>query len=134
MISGRGVLAAAWPWLARGSCSLAALMLSLPLCAQTYPTKPVRMVIAFAPGGGTDVVGRVIAQTLSEMWPFPVIADNRPGAGSTIGTDIVAKAVPDGYTIQTVSMASRTKGGCGCMSVPGPEPGGRWCGSARGRR
>jgi tripartite-type tricarboxylate transporter receptor subunit TctC len=107
MMSGGRVVSAARPWLARGLYSLGALMLSLggPLCAQTYPTKPVRMVIAFAPGGGTDVVGRVIAQTLSEMWPFPVIADNRPGAGSTIGTDIVAKAVPDGYTIQTVSMS-----------------------------
>ena len=72
---------------------------------QTYPTKPVRMVIAFAPGGGTDVVGRVIAQKLSELWSHPVVADNRPGAGSTIGTDIVAKSVPDGYTIQTVSMS-----------------------------
>lgn len=63
------------------------------------------MVIAFAPGGGTDVVGRIIGQKLTEMWPQPVVIDNRPGAGSTIGTDIVAKAVPDGYTIQTVSMS-----------------------------
>jgi tripartite-type tricarboxylate transporter receptor subunit TctC len=81
------------------SCTAAAA------CAQAYPTKPVRMVIAFAPGGGTDVVGRVIAQKLSELWAHPVVADNRPGAGSTIGTDIVAKSVPDGYTIQTVSMS-----------------------------
>ena len=63
------------------------------------------MVIAFAPGGGTDIVGRIIGQRLSEMWSLPVVIDNRPGAGSTVGTDIVAKAVPDGYTIQTVSMS-----------------------------
>ena len=71
----------------------------------TYPTRPVRMVIAFAPGGGTDIVGRIIGQKLSELWPQPVVIDNRPGAGSTIGTEIVAKAPPDGYTIQTVSMS-----------------------------
>jgi tripartite-type tricarboxylate transporter receptor subunit TctC len=73
--------------------------------AQTYPVKPVRMVIAFAPGGGTDIVGRIIAQKLSELWPQPIVVDNRPGAGSTIGTDVVAKSPPDGYTIQTVSMS-----------------------------
>ncbi|MGZ5231657.1 MAG: tripartite tricarboxylate transporter substrate binding protein [Burkholderiales bacterium] len=74
-------------------------------CAQSYPTKPVRMVIAFAPGGGTDIVGRIIGQKLSELWPHPVVIDNRPGAGSTIGTDVVAKSPADGYTIQTVSMS-----------------------------
>src|SRR5687767_5764325 len=73
--------------------------------SQPYPTKPVRMVIAFAPGGGTDIVGRIIAQKLSEIWPHPVVVDNRAGAGSIVGTEIVAKAVPDGYTIQMVSMS-----------------------------
>ena len=73
--------------------------------AQSYPAKPVRMVIAFAPGGGTDIVGRIIGQKLTEMWPHPVVIDNRPGAGSTIGTEAVARSAPDGYTIQTVSMS-----------------------------
>jgi tripartite-type tricarboxylate transporter receptor subunit TctC len=73
--------------------------------AQTYPTRPVRMVIAFAPGGGTDIMGRIAAQKLAELWGQPVVVDNRPGAGSIVGTEIVAKAVPDGYTIQTVSMS-----------------------------
>jgi tripartite-type tricarboxylate transporter receptor subunit TctC len=73
--------------------------------AQSYPTKPVRMVIAFAPGGGTDVVGRIIGQRLSDLWSQAVVIDNRPGAGSIIGTEIAAKALPDGYTIQTVSMS-----------------------------
>ena len=63
------------------------------------------MVIAFAPGGGTDIIGRIIAQKLTEIWAHPVIVDNRPGAGSIVGTEIVAKAVPDGYTLQTVSMS-----------------------------
>lgn len=76
-----------------------------PVAAQDYPAKPVRMVIAFAPGGGTDVIGRIIAQKLTERWPYPVVVDNRPGAASTIGTMIVSRAVPDGYTIQTVSMS-----------------------------
>ena len=73
--------------------------------AQTYPTKPVRMVVAFAPGGGTDIVGRIIGQKLTEMWPHPIVIDNRPGAGSTVGTAMTAKAPPDGYTISMTSMS-----------------------------
>ena len=73
--------------------------------AQSYPTKTIRLVVAGAPGGGTDIVGRILAQKLTETWGQTVVVDNRPGAGSTIGTDIVAKAVPDGYTIQAVSMS-----------------------------
>ena len=87
---------------------LAFMLAAGPLPAaetQSYPSRPVRMVVAFAPGGGTDVVGRIIGQKLSEIWPHPVVIDNRPGAGSTIGTEIVTKAPPDGYTIQTVSMS-----------------------------
>jgi tripartite-type tricarboxylate transporter receptor subunit TctC len=63
------------------------------------------MVIAFAPGGGTDIVGRVVGLKLTEMWTQPVVIDNRSGAGSTLGSEIVAKAVPDGYTLQAVSMS-----------------------------
>lgn len=76
-----------------------------PPAKTQYPAKPVRMVIPFAPGGGTDIVGRIIAQKLTETWPYAVVVDNRPGAGSTIGTELVAKAVPDGYTIEAVSMS-----------------------------
>jgi tripartite-type tricarboxylate transporter receptor subunit TctC len=70
-----------------------------------YPAKPVRMLIPFAPGGGTDIVGRIVGQKLSERWPYPIIVDNRPGAGNTVGTDLTAKAIPDGYTIEAVSMS-----------------------------
>jgi len=70
-----------------------------------YPTKPVRMVVPFAPGGGTDIVGRIVAQKLSDAWPYSVVVDNRPGAGSTIGTEIVSRSTPDGYTLETVSMS-----------------------------
>ena len=70
---------------------------------QTFPTRPLRMVIPWPPGQATDLVGRVVAQRLSEVLGQQVIADNRPGAGGTIGTDIVAKAAPDGYTLLAAS-------------------------------
>jgi tripartite-type tricarboxylate transporter receptor subunit TctC len=64
-----------------------------------FPAKPVRMVVPLAPGGGSDIVGRIAAQALAEQWDQQVVVDNRPGAGGTIGNDIVAKSVPDGYTV-----------------------------------
>lgn len=67
--------------------------------AQTYPTKPVRMVVPFTPGGGSDVVGRVLAQKLSAALGHQVIVENRPGAGGRIGTEAVARAPADGYTL-----------------------------------
>lgn len=67
--------------------------------AQSYPTKPVRMIIPFSPGGATDVPGRILAQKLTELLGQQVVVDNRPGAGSIIGTEIVAQAQPDGYTL-----------------------------------
>jgi tripartite-type tricarboxylate transporter receptor subunit TctC len=68
-------------------------------CAADYPVKPVRFIVALAPGGGTDFVARVLAGRLSETWGQQVVVDNRPGAGSIIGAELVAKAVPDGYTL-----------------------------------
>ncbi len=64
-----------------------------------FPNKPVRMVVPLAPGGGSDIVGRIVAQALSEHWDQQVVVDNRPGAGGTIGNDIVAKSAPDGHTV-----------------------------------
>ena len=75
-----------------------ALMTSM-LWAQSWPTKPVRMIIAFQPGGPTDLVSRVLAQKLSEQLGQQVIVDNKPGAGGNIAAELAAKAAPDGYTI-----------------------------------
>lgn len=67
--------------------------------AQNYPTKPVRTIIAFPPGSATDIIGRVIVGKLTEMWGQQVLADNRGGAGGSLGTSIAARGAPDGYTL-----------------------------------
>jgi tripartite-type tricarboxylate transporter receptor subunit TctC len=87
------------------ACSLAPLAAFGAAHAQTpaFPTKPMRMVIALAPGGGVDTTGRLLAQKMSEMWGQPIVADNRPGAGGTIATEAVARAAPDGHTVLMVS-------------------------------
>jgi tripartite-type tricarboxylate transporter receptor subunit TctC len=64
-----------------------------------YPKRPVRMIVPLAPGGGSDIVGRIVAQALTGLWGETVVVDNRPGAGSTVGTAIAAKSPPDGYTM-----------------------------------
>jgi tripartite-type tricarboxylate transporter receptor subunit TctC len=73
------------------------------LAADRYPAKPIRIVVPFTPGGSNDLIGRVVAQKLNEAWGQPVIIDNRPGAGSTIGIELVVRATPDGYTLLTTS-------------------------------
>jgi tripartite-type tricarboxylate transporter receptor subunit TctC len=82
---------------------LTALQALAPAQAQDYPSRPVRIIVPFAPGGSADVFGRQIAQRLQEALGQNFIIDNRPGGGSVIGTDAVAKAAPDGYTLLLMS-------------------------------
>lgn len=89
--------------ISRTTVGLLAATLSLPLAAQTFPSKPIRMIIPFSAGGAADVPGRIVTQKLSEAIKQQVLVDNRPGAGSTIGADAAAKAAPDGYTIFMIS-------------------------------
>jgi len=88
----------------RSLLAAAALALALPFAAttaqaQAWPDKPIRIVVGFAPGGFTDVLGRLIGQKLSERLGQPVVVENKPGAAGTLGADQVAKAKPDGYTL-----------------------------------
>ncbi len=79
-------------------CALAATA-TAAVAADKYPSKPVRLVVPFSPGGGNDIAARFVAVRLTEGFNQSAVVDNRPGAGSTLGTDLVAKAVPDGYTL-----------------------------------
>ena len=87
---------------------LVAILLALAAggaLAQNFPTKPVRLVISFTPGSSTDIIGRAVAAKLQEMWGQPVIAENRPGAGGTVGSEFVVRSDPDGYTLLANSSA-----------------------------
>lgn len=104
-----GWITARWPgW------AVAVVSLMLPVngvhahtgdSARAYPTKPIRIIVGFTPGGGPDITARYVAQKLTEAWKQQVIVDNRPGAGGTVGANLVANANPDGYTLLSVSSA-----------------------------
>jgi tripartite-type tricarboxylate transporter receptor subunit TctC len=84
----------------------AASLSTAPLLAQTYPTKPIRLVVAQAAGSATDGLGRLLANDLSRVLHQQVLVDVRPGAGGLVGTELVAKAPPDGYTLQLATIAT----------------------------
>jgi len=73
--------------------------------AADYPARPIRYVVAFAPGGINDILARIVGQKMNESWGQPVIVDNRPGAGGNVGAEIVARSAPDGHTIMNISTA-----------------------------
>ncbi|MEA3193935.1 MAG: hypothetical protein QOD26_2268 [Betaproteobacteria bacterium] len=81
------------------------LAVSLPAFSQQYPARPVKLIVPFPPGGATDIVGRLVAAKMQEVWRQTVIVENKPGAGTVVGTDAVAKAAPDGYTLGVVVTA-----------------------------
>src|SRR5258705_12614335 len=81
------------------ACGAAAMLLAASAAAQAWPAKPIRLMVPFPPGGSTDIVARIVAQKLSERLGQPIVIENRGGAGGTLGTAVVAKAAPDGYSL-----------------------------------
>ncbi|HSQ03819.1 MAG TPA: tripartite tricarboxylate transporter substrate-binding protein, partial [Burkholderiales bacterium] len=92
----------------RIALAASALAIALPAFAQTYPAKPIRFIVPFPPGGGTDILSRLVTNKLSETLGWQIVVDNKPGAGGNIGVDLAAKSAPDGYTLvmgQTSNLA-----------------------------
>ena len=89
----------------RAILAAAALLPAPALRAQDYPARPVRIVVPYAPGGPSDILARVLGAALHQAWGQPVVIENRPGAGSAIGTEAVARAAPDGYTLLMAASA-----------------------------
>jgi tripartite-type tricarboxylate transporter receptor subunit TctC len=85
-------------WCALAACAACAAFAALPAAGQTYPTKPVRVIVPFPPVGAADLLTRTMGQKLAEAWGQQLVVDNRPGAGGNLGLEIVAKSPPDGYT------------------------------------
>ncbi len=95
-------------WASRLGLAILAATIALPALAQSWPARPVRIVVPFGPGGPADVYARVIGQALTDALGQQFVIDNKPGAGAVIGTDIVAKAAPDGYTLLMMSNTHTT--------------------------
>ena len=93
---------------ALGAWFAVASMFALPAVAQTYPSKPIRLIVPLAPGGPSDILARTMAQKMTGGLGQPVVVDNRTGAGGTIGTDIAAKSPADGYTMLLIAVATYT--------------------------
>jgi tripartite-type tricarboxylate transporter receptor subunit TctC len=81
------------------TAAVACLFIAAPVRAQDYPNKPIRLIVSFGPGGGADIVGRILGQAISERLGQPVVIENKPGAAGTLGNELVARAEKDGYTL-----------------------------------
>ena len=93
-------------WTRAAALLVAFVSVALPAGAQQYPAKPIRMIIGFPPGGGTDIIGRIVAMRLSENLRQQILPDNRGGASGQIGAELAAKAPPDGYTVMMAHIAA----------------------------
>jgi tripartite-type tricarboxylate transporter receptor subunit TctC len=93
-------------WLIVVALSCLGLQASQPATADEYPSKSITMIVPFTPGGGTDIMARLIAKNLSESLGKPVLVENKPGAGGIVGTDLAAHAAPDGYTLMLGSVST----------------------------
>src|SRR5260370_21579612 len=85
--------------------AFAAALAPLASAAQNHPARAVRLMVPFPPGGATDIIGRLVSAKMQDVWGQPVLVENRPGAGTVVGTDYVAKSAPDGYTVGMVVTA-----------------------------
>ena len=88
------------------ACAMLAVCAAEVAAQPAYPTKPIRLIVGYTPGGGTDLASRYVAGALSDLWSTTVLVDNRPGAGGAVGTEIVVRSVPDGYTIMLCTIGS----------------------------
>ena len=98
-------------WLLVNIAAIAAMAFAIPVNAQSFPARPVRIIVPFPAGGPSDILTRMMAPKLTDIWGQQVTVDNRPGAGTIIGTEIGAKAPPDGYTVALVSTGHATNPG-----------------------
>src|SRR5688500_5869175 len=94
----------AFAWIpAFAGMTIAAMAISFGSLAQSYPSKPIRIVVPYPPGGFNDTLGRTLAAKFTEAWGQPAVVENKPGGNTLIGNDFVAKAPPDGYTLLVVA-------------------------------
>jgi tripartite-type tricarboxylate transporter receptor subunit TctC len=101
-----------------GTLGAATLLYTGASRAQSFPAKPIRFVVPWAPGGSTDVLARIIGQKLFESWGQPVLIENRPGASGNVGSEVIARAAPDGYNILVGSMSTHAMNGALYAKMP----------------
>jgi tripartite-type tricarboxylate transporter receptor subunit TctC len=104
--------------IARWALTLMALAFAAGAQAQAYPTKPIRIVVTFTPGGAPDIIARLLGERFTAAWGQPVVIDNKPGSGGNIGSDFVAKSAPDGYTLVVGTVGTHSINGALYSKMP----------------